>query len=247
MKHDISSYRYFNSATCQPSKAHVSHSSNHPSSPHRGRPSQLLPSPSIQALIRCNASSHLCRAGRPFITPACRYWSTTPVCKCYFKTLRPVISMLMIVIAKLTGAVWLFQAAREQRGTGRTNTPIFFFFFSVWWADNLMKQRRQGQICKQERFLLHKTVDGWIWEKRWRNVCVCVCAAHQNKNREVVAEWLQASTDGSFTFLTTQVHTNKIKAEHFSNECTSPASLHGRIMSWDYIMSRNKEIKIITT
>lgn len=46
-------------------------------------------------------ASHLCRAGRPIITPACKYWSTAPVCMYYFKMLRPVISVLMIVIAKL--------------------------------------------------------------------------------------------------------------------------------------------------
>lgn len=46
--------------------------------------------------------SQLCRAGSPIITPARKYWSTALVCMCYFKILRPVISMLMIVITKET-------------------------------------------------------------------------------------------------------------------------------------------------
>lgn len=56
-----------------------------------------------------------CRAGRPIITPACKYWSTAPVCMCYFKMLRPVIRVLMIVIAKAASSVWLFQACGYQQ------------------------------------------------------------------------------------------------------------------------------------
>lgn len=62
--------------------------------------------------------SHLCRVGRPIITPACKYWSTAPVSVCYFKMLRPVISVLMIVIAKATSSVRLFQACGYQLETG---------------------------------------------------------------------------------------------------------------------------------
>lgn len=56
---------------------------------------------------------HLCRAGRPIITPACEYWSTAPECVCYFKMLRPVIIVLMIVIATAIGSVGLFRACRH--------------------------------------------------------------------------------------------------------------------------------------
>lgn len=68
--------------------------------------------------------SHLCRPGRPIITPACKYWSTAPVCMCYFKMPRPVISMLMIVIAKATGSAWLFKACGYQWEAGRPSTQI---------------------------------------------------------------------------------------------------------------------------
>lgn len=45
-----------------------------------------------------------------------------PECLCYFKMLRPVISVLMIVIAKATSSVWLFQACGYQQEAGSLKT-----------------------------------------------------------------------------------------------------------------------------
>lgn len=68
----------------------------------------LLPTPLIPPTILPYVMHHLCGAGRHIITTACEYWSTAPVCMCYFKISRPVISVLMIVIAKATSSVCFF-------------------------------------------------------------------------------------------------------------------------------------------
>lgn len=103
----------------RPSKSllHFLHLSSPPLTP-------LLLSPHHPPTILPCVMHHLCRAGRPIITPACEYWSTAPVCMCYFKMLRPVISVLMIVIAEATSSVWLFPAWRYQREDGSLNTHI---------------------------------------------------------------------------------------------------------------------------
>lgn len=79
-------------------------------------PTPLVPflSPHLPPTTLPYVMHHLCRAGRPIITTACKYWSTAPVCMCYFKIFRPVISVLMIVIAKATRSVWFFQACTYQ-------------------------------------------------------------------------------------------------------------------------------------
>lgn len=103
----------------RPSKSllHFLHLSSPPLPP-------LLLSPHHPPTILPCVMHHLCRAGRPIITPACEYWSTAPVCMCYFKMLRPVISVLMIVIAEATSSVRLFPAWRYQREDGSLNTHI---------------------------------------------------------------------------------------------------------------------------
>lgn len=87
-------------------------------------------------ILRC-VTHHLCRAGRPIITPACEYWSTAPVCACYFKTLRPVISLLMIVIAENDKLGAVYSAARRcQREAGRPELARSWAAHDTrWWED----------------------------------------------------------------------------------------------------------------
>lgn len=88
-------------------------------------PTPLIPflSPRLPPTILPYAMHHLCRAGRHIITTACEYWSTAPVCMCYFKIFRPVISVLMIVIAKATSSVWFFSRPVDTSGqAGSLNT-----------------------------------------------------------------------------------------------------------------------------
>lgn len=100
--------------------------------------------------------SHLCRPGRPIITPACKYWSTAPVCMCYFKMPRPVISMLMIVIAKATGSAWLFKACGYQWEAGRHKYKHAHARLGRGQAGVLMRVLwgSLGQIFRQDHFLL---------------------------------------------------------------------------------------------
>lgn len=110
--------------------------------------------------------SLLCRAGRPIITPACKYWSTAPVCMCYFKMLRPVIRALMIVIAKAASSVWLFQACGYQRkgwqpehthSNKHTYTHMLRGWMEACWSSNeggALLWGSLGQICSEDRFRL---------------------------------------------------------------------------------------------